>query len=183
MAGSSTASEILGRIENDAVFSGFLEPGFDPASFASKIVRADVGRAAAAAGAGAATAAAAVGATPVLQLQQGGDGLGSSSNGGGGVASAESVSSQAEMTLDVRHSTAVHPIRKPDLLFCLCTCGCGVCCRALAFRSRSRTRNFVHPTSEVAASGRVLCLLRTPVCPQTRRGWERMYIAPLHCVD
>ncbi|CAN0522578.1 unnamed protein product, partial [Ectocarpus sp. 12 AP-2014] len=102
MAGSSTASEILGRIENDAVFSGFLEPGFDPASFASKIVRADVGRAAAAAGAGAATAAAAaaVGATPVLQLQQGGDGLGSSSNGGGGAASAESVSSQAEITLD-----------------------------------------------------------------------------------
>ncbi|CAM9980618.1 unnamed protein product [Ectocarpus sp. 6 AP-2014] len=101
MAGSSTASEILGRIENDAVFSGFLEPGFDPASFASKIVRADVGRAAAAAGAGAATAAAtAVGATPVLQLQQGGDGLGNSSNGGGGAASAESVSSQAEITLD-----------------------------------------------------------------------------------
>lgn len=102
MAGSSTASEILGRIENDAVFSGFLEAGFDPASFASKIVRADVGRAAAAAG-GAATATAAVGATPVLQLQQGGDGLGSSSNGGGGgAASAESVSSQAEITLDVR---------------------------------------------------------------------------------
>ncbi|CAM9423221.1 unnamed protein product [Ectocarpus sp. 4 AP-2014] len=100
MAGSSTASEILGRIENDAVFSGFLESGFDPASFASKIVRADVGRAAAAAGAGAATAAAAVGATPVLQLQQGVDGLGSSSNGGGGAASAESVSSQAEITLD-----------------------------------------------------------------------------------
>lgn len=100
MNGSSTASEILGRIENDAVFSGFLEAGFDPASFASKIVRADVGRAAA----GGAAGAAAVGATPVLQLQQGGDGLGSSSNGGGAAASAESVSSQAEITLDVRTS-------------------------------------------------------------------------------
>lgn len=94
---ASTASEILGRIENDAVFQGFLESGFDPAAFASKIVRADVGKANASAG-----AAGGAGATPVLQLQQGGDGVGRS-NGGGVVASAESVSSQAEMTLEVSH--------------------------------------------------------------------------------
>lgn len=104
---SNTASEILGRIENDAVFRGFLEVGFDPAAFASKIVRADVGKAHASA-AGTAGAAAGEGgiATPVLQLQQGGHGVGcSSSTGGGGggglMASAESVSSQAEITLDV----------------------------------------------------------------------------------
>eukprot|EP00752_Nemacystus_decipiens_P008545 g7632.t1 len=89
---ASTASEILGRIENDAVFQGFLESGFDPAAFASKIVRADVGKANASAAGGA-------GASQVLQLQQGGDGVGSS-NGGGVVASAESVSSQAEITLE-----------------------------------------------------------------------------------
>lgn len=118
---TSTASEILGRVENDAVFRGFLEAGFDPAAFASKIVRADVGKAhanAANAGAGAGAAAAAVAGgggavgAPVLHLQQGGHGVGggSSSAGGGGggsggagvVASAESVSSQAEITLDVR---------------------------------------------------------------------------------
>lgn len=91
---ASTASEILGRIENDAVFQGFLDSGFDPAAFASKIVRADVGKANASAAAGGA------GGSPVLQLQQGGDGVGSS-NGGGVVASAESVSSQAEITLEV----------------------------------------------------------------------------------
>lgn len=91
---TSSASEILERIENDDVFKGFLESGFDPAGFASKIVRADVGKATAAG------AAAGAGAAPVLQLQQGGDGVGSS-NGGGAVVSAESVSSQAEITLDV----------------------------------------------------------------------------------
>lgn len=90
---ASDASEILGRIENDAVFQGFLESGFDPAAFASKIVRADVGKANASAAGGA-------GSSPVLLLQQGGDGVGSS-NGGGMVASAESVSSQAEITLEV----------------------------------------------------------------------------------
>lgn len=91
---ASDASEILGRIENDAVLQGFLESGFDPAAFASKIVRADVGKANASAAGGA-------GSSPVLLLlQQGGDGVGSS-NGGGMVASAESVSSQAEITLEV----------------------------------------------------------------------------------
>lgn len=96
---ASTASEILGRIENDAVFQGFLESGFDPAAFASKIVRADVGKANA--NASASATAGGAGASPVLQLQQGGDGVGSSSNGVGVVASAESVSSQAEITLEV----------------------------------------------------------------------------------
>lgn len=92
---ATSASEILGRIENDAVFAGFLEAGFDPAQFASKIVRADVGKATTSAAAGAVGS----GAAPVLQLQEGGDGIG---GGVGVVASAESVSSQAEITLDVR---------------------------------------------------------------------------------
>lgn len=88
----STASEILGRIEDDPVFKGFLEAGFDPAAFASKIVKADVGKATGS-------------AAPVL-LQEEGAVL---SSGGGAAAldqrlasaSAESVSSQAEITLDV----------------------------------------------------------------------------------
>ncbi|CAM9898112.1 unnamed protein product [Scytosiphon promiscuus] len=92
---ATSASEILGRIENDAVFAGFLEAGFDPAQFASKIVRADVGKSSAP-GSGAPVA------SPVLQLQEGGDGIGSGSGGAGMgvVTSAESVSSQAEITLD-----------------------------------------------------------------------------------
>lgn len=101
----SAATEILGRIEEDPVFRGFLEPGFDPAAFASNIVKADVGKA----GVG----------PPMLQLQgggavlsgggvNGGDGVsgGSGSGAAGGmVASAETVSSQAEITLDVSCST------------------------------------------------------------------------------
>lgn len=116
---ASTASEILGRIENDAVFQGFLESGFDPAAFASKIVRADVGRATANA-----SAAGGAGAAPVLQLQQGVDGVGSS-KGGGMVASAESVSSQAEITLEVRFVCGVPPRAPTFVLFCLrrpCAC-------------------------------------------------------------
>lgn len=88
----STASEILGRIEDDTVFKGFLEAGFDPAAFASKIVKADVGNA--------------TGSTAPVLLQEEGAVL---SSGGGPAAldqrlasaSAESVSSQAEITLDV----------------------------------------------------------------------------------
>ena len=115
---ASTASEILGRIENDAVFQGFLESGFDPAAFASKIVRADVGKANASAAGGAVS-------SPVLQLQQGGDGVGSS-NGGGVVASAESVSSQAEITLEVSFFGRVIA---PDDVFVLLPAIC-VCARA-----------------------------------------------------
>lgn len=89
----STASEILGRIEDDDVFRGFLEAGFDPAAFASKIVKADVGKA------GGAVA-------PVLlqgertALPGAGVGVGGGDQRGL-VTSAESVSSQAEITLDV----------------------------------------------------------------------------------
>lgn len=90
----SAASEILDRIEDDSVFKGFLEPGFDPAAFASRIVKADVGKAG--------------GAAPSVLLQ--GDGAALTAPGVGvGVGnqqvvmpSAESVSSQAEITLDVR---------------------------------------------------------------------------------
>lgn len=96
----STASEILGRIEDDPVFRGFLEPAFDATGFASKIVSADVSRGQAARGTGV-----------------GGNSGGGEGSGSGGVASvmqgeglaagervtvsAESVSSQAEITLDV----------------------------------------------------------------------------------
>lgn len=89
----STASEILGRIEDDPVFRGFLEPGFDPAAFASKIVRADVGKA----GGG-------PGASVLLQGEEKalpGGALGGGDQRGFAVVSAESVSSQAETTLDV----------------------------------------------------------------------------------
>lgn len=92
----TTASEILGNIEDDPVFKGFLEPAFDATGFASKIVSADVGRQA--------------------QLGSGGKSNGSTLDGGSdpiaqkeglitGVGdrpvSAETVSSQAEITLDV----------------------------------------------------------------------------------
>lgn len=101
----STASEILGRIEDDPVFRGFLETGFDPAAFASKIVKADVGK----------SAQQASSHTPVLQQAGGGNGaLFSSVSGtigvervGAPLASAESVSSQAEITLDVSEIRAL----------------------------------------------------------------------------
>lgn len=89
----STASEILGHIEDDPVFQGFLEAGFDPAAFASKIVKADVMNVAKAP-----TAAA---HTPVLLPGGSGGGGGSGGVTSVPVVSAESVSSQAEITLDV----------------------------------------------------------------------------------
>lgn len=92
----SAASEILLRIEDDPVFRGFLESGFDPAAFASTIVKADVGNAAIAA-----AASAAPGAGPVAAVSLKGDGVGASDHRSV-VTSAESVSSQAEVTLDVR---------------------------------------------------------------------------------
>lgn len=92
----STASEILGRIEDDPVFRGFLEPGFDPAAFASKIVRADVGKA----GGGAGAAVLLQGEEKVLPGATAGA-LGGGDQRGVAVVSAESVSSQAEITLDV----------------------------------------------------------------------------------
>lgn len=118
---ATSASEILGRIENDAVFAGFLEAGFDPAQFASKIVRADVGKANAAVGG----SGGAHGAAPVLQLQEGGDGIGSGSGGGGVgvVTSAESVSSQAEITLDVRfHVSQTEPKGGEMMVSCPLLC-------------------------------------------------------------
>lgn len=103
----STASQILGRIEDDPVFRGFLESGFDPAAFASKIVKADVGKAVAMGGAGIGASGSTVlidrGAT-VAQALPGG--------GGGGLpaVSAESVSSQAEITLDVSWEASFVPV-------------------------------------------------------------------------
>ena len=93
----SSASEILGRIEDDPVFRGFLEAGFDPAAFASKIVKADVGKAASANGG------------PVLLQVEGaalpsGAGAATAIDQRMAVVSAESVSSQAEITLDVSSS-------------------------------------------------------------------------------
>eukprot|EP00904_Undaria_pinnatifida_P002514 jgi/Undpi1/12263/HiC_scaffold_5.g01939.m1 len=93
----STAAEILGRIEDDPVFRGFLEPGFDPAAFASKIVRADVGKA----GGGAGAAALLQGEEKALSGATTGVALGGGDQRGVVVVSAESVSSQAEITLDV----------------------------------------------------------------------------------
>lgn len=98
----STASEILGRIEDDPVFRGFLESGFDPAAFASKIVKADVGKAAAVGGAG----IGASGSTTTVLIDRGANVVQALPGGGGGSGelpgvSAESVSSQAEITLDV----------------------------------------------------------------------------------
>lgn len=92
----STASEILGRIEDDPVFRGFLEPSFDPAAFASKIVRADVGKASGGAGA----AVLLQGEEKALPGTTAGA-LGGGDQRGSAVVSAESVSSQAEITLDV----------------------------------------------------------------------------------
>lgn len=105
----STASQILERIEDDPVFRGFLESGFDPAAFASKIVKADVGKAAAMGVAGIGASGSTVlidrGAT-VAQALPGGGG------GGGGLpaVSAESVSSQAEITLDVSWEAYFVPV-------------------------------------------------------------------------
>lgn len=95
----STASEILGRIEDDPVFRGFLEAGFDPAAFASKIVKADVGKTAA--------------HTPVL-ASPAGDAVATGERvASAPVVSAESVSSQAEITLDVSAK-----LRRQSLLYC-----------------------------------------------------------------
>lgn len=109
----STASEILGRVEDDPMFKGFLEAGFDPAAFASKIVKADVGKATGS-------------AAPVL-LQEEGAVL---SSGGAAAAldqrmasaSAESVSSQAEITLDVSFKL-VGTDRKTSNPVCSCLVG------------------------------------------------------------
>lgn len=97
----SSAAEIISRIEDDPVFKGFLEPEFDATGFASKIVSADVSK----------------------QAQLGGDsgvingtvhGTSSITTHTEGIiasvvdrkASAETVSSQAEITLDVSYSAS-----------------------------------------------------------------------------